>query len=213
MLFTSVVAVPPTIPASANFQSLSVVKSNVLNVVGVDLSIFANTGPTDNSTGGNISINTGTGSGTGSGGSLSAVCGNSGTGVTGDGGNVVLSAGTALSTNGTGGGADFNSGVGSGTGSGGATSISSGRGGATSGDGGVISLVAGNGGGTGNGGSVDIVTGSGTADGAYNLYIGGFSTGAVKYIWPTVAPTAGQRLQATTVSGTNPVVVTMTWDA
>ena len=120
---------------------------------------------------------------------------------------------TAGNGNGTskGGNVNIASGIGGNSGVGGNINIFAGTGGATSGSGGKVSITGGLSN-LGTGGDVDISTGIGTSSpGNFNIKIGGSSTGGVQYIWPTITPTVGQRLEATSVTGTNPVVITMTW--
>ena len=119
---------------------------------------------------------------------------------------------TAGNGNGTskGGNVSISSGIGGSAGTGGNVNILGGTGGATSGSGGNVFVVGGLSN-LGTGGDVSISTGIGTTPGGFNVNIGGSSTGGIQYVWPTVTPTAGQRLEATSVTGTNPVVITMTW--
>jgi hypothetical protein len=132
------------------------------------------------------------------------------------GGNISIRPGDGIgSAVGNGGGCTILSGTGNGGGSGGLVSISAG----TSGtdlfaDGGILILSGGTSAGTaGIGGDVNIVTGSGTTTGKLNFFIGGDTTGAIKYVWPTVAPVANNKLVISSVVGTNPVVSTMAWDS
>jgi hypothetical protein len=132
------------------------------------------------------------------------------------GGGISISPGDGVgSAVGKGGACTILGGPGDGSGSGGLISISGG----TSGtdlfaDGGILILSGGNSVGTGGvGGDINIITGSGSTKGKLNFFIGDETTGAIKYIWPTVSPTAGQTLTTSSVVGTNPIVSTMGWDS
>jgi hypothetical protein len=131
------------------------------------------------------------------------------------GGGISISPGDGVgSAVGNGGACTILGGPGDGSGSGGLISISGG----TSGtdlfaDGGILILSGGNSVGTGGvGGDINIITGSGSTKGKLNFFIGDETTGAIKYIWPTVSPTAGQTLTTSSVVGTNPIVSTMGWN-
>jgi hypothetical protein len=132
------------------------------------------------------------------------------------GGGISISPGDGVgSAVGKGGACTILGGPGDGSGSGGLISISGG----TSGtdlfaDGGILILSGGNSVGTGGiGGDINIITGSGSTKGKLNFFIGDETTGAIKYIWPTASPTAGQALISSTVVGTNPIVSTMLWSS
>ena len=81
--------------------------------------------------------------------------------------------------------------------------------------GGNVNFSGGSAAGAGNGGSVVIQTGTSSSGSPGDFIIryngNGGDKGATQYTWPTTDPIAGQRLEATTVSGSDPVMVKTTW--
>jgi hypothetical protein len=138
----------------------------------------------------------------------------------GDAGSVFLYGGISTGTN----PGSVNINGGSSSTSGGSCIVSGGSANNLAGDGGSTLIIGGNASSTGagghvtltagdgnNGGNVVLTTGlaNGGTSGSLLFNIGGAS--ATQYIWPTSAPTPGQNLQAVSVIGTNPTIVTLVW--
>jgi hypothetical protein len=84
----------------------------------------------------------------------------------------------------------------------------------TASDGGSANLTGGNGSGSGDGGDVALTTGVAGDSGSSGdlvINIGGSATGATQYTWPAASPVLGQVLTVTSVSGSDPTVVTTAW--
>jgi hypothetical protein len=175
---------------------------------GGDVNLSGGNAISSNGNGGAVAITSGNGSGTGSGGNLTYSAGSDNTGFAGamdldqsifnislsDGGGIIMSGGdtgTGTSVNGSG------------------VILTAGISSSTNGNGGNFALTAGNGSGTGNGGDVTLTTGDGTTDGKLNFSFQGETTGAIRYVWPSTIPTAGQRIIVLSVTGTNPTIMTM----
>jgi hypothetical protein len=189
---------------------------------GGDLSVLAGIG-------GQINIVGGAVSGTGAVGTVTLSGGDSGTGATGDGGSLIFNGGTSLGGSVSGGKCTIEvESVGANIDGISLTVLSADSRTGTIGDGGIITIkcgtplstnsnggslkISGGGSTTGNkGGDVVLTTGTGALDGKLNFFLGGQNNGSVKYIWPTTSASLGQELRVSSVTGTNPTVITMDW--